>query len=173
MNLQRNTPHVSSLLRRKRKNTTLFTLENHRYNIPLLSKGVFGRRRLARSIHGRRRQNNGFGDTPKSPKASSVLGNVQGKCRTSEIGTERDGDGEKRKTRERRERRESGEREEVRRGSRVFVDTKLSSATTKLLPPREFCKKKEDKKVTFDDIFFSFLSNTQGTLERDCELRRR
>ena len=81
-----------------------------------------------------------------SNNASSVLGNVQGKCRAFEIGTERDGDGEKRATRERRERRESGEREEVRRGSRVFVDTKLSSATTKLLPPTGILQKKRGQK---------------------------
>ena len=88
-----------------------------------------------------RQHANGIGASSQSPtpsNASSVLGNVQGKCRAFEIGTERDGDGEKRATRERRERRESGEREEVRkkkkkkkRRSSERRRAFFSSATTK------------------------------------------
>ena len=129
-----------------------------------------------------RQHANGIGASSQSPtpsNASSVLGNVQGKCRAFEIGTERDGDGEKRATRERRERRESGEREEVgkkkkkkkkrrsseRRAFFFFVvfgnDTHWRARRGAFLPlfsKGNFGQKKKKSDFRFDDdIFFSLL----------------
>ena len=99
-----------------------------------------------------RQRANGIGASSQSPtpsNASSVLGNVQGKCRAFEIGTERDGDGEKRATRERRERRESAEREEV--GKKKKKKKKRRSSERR----RAFFSSATTKRGAFLPLFFS------------------
>jgi len=86
-----------------------------------------------------------------SNNASSVLGNVQGKCRAFEIGTERDGDGEKRATRERRERRESAEREEVGKKKKKKKKKKRRSSERR----RAFFSSATTKRGAFLPLFFS------------------